>query len=78
MRRVKRHWNLLHREVEGALLLEVFRLGQGFEQSDLEESLPMAGELAFEGPFEPKPFYDSATTFFGFVLFVYLFVIFHK
>lgn len=38
----------------------------------------MAGELAFEGPYEPKPFYDSATTFFGVVLFVYLFVIFHK
>ncbi|RMC10218.1 hypothetical protein DUI87_13019 [Hirundo rustica rustica] len=43
-----------------ALLLEVFVVGQGFEQSDLEKSLPMAEKLALEAPFKPKPVCDPS------------------
>ncbi len=63
--RVVKHWNRLPREVVDAPSLETFKARLDGALSNLiwlEMSLLLAGGLdwmGFEGPFPPKPFYDS-------------------
>ena len=67
--RVVRRWNRLPIEGVDAPSLEAFKARLDGALRNLvkrEVSLPIAGGLELHdlnGPFEPKPFYDSAITF---------------
>jgi len=60
--RVVKHWKSLPREVVAAPSLAVFKARLDGALSNLvwwKVSLLMAGGLEPDGPFQPKPFYDS-------------------
>ena len=67
--RVVRHWDRLPTGVVDAPSLEAFKARLDGALRNLvkrEVSLPIAGGLELHdlnGPFQPKPFYDSAITF---------------
>ena len=68
--RVVRHWTRLPREAVAAPSLAVFKARLDGALSNLvwwKMSLLMAGGLEpddLEGPFQPKPFYDSMIRYF--------------